>query len=152
MYAGCLHKGCVGSGRKGWRAFQDNFGRLNTASGDEAAAPAQTAGSSATLPGLTDLGNAKRLVQRFGQEIKYVPSWSKWLSYNGKRWELDETGRIMRLAEEAVADIFGEAASENDAERSRKLYKHAVKSESSRSLHAMVSLASSEPGYDRTYP
>ena len=146
VYAGCLHKGCVGSGRKGWRAFQDNFGRLNTASGDEAAAPAQTAGSSATLPGLTDLGNAKRLVQRFGQEIKYVPSWSKWLSYNGKRWELDETGRIMRLAEEAVADIFGEAASENDAERSRKLYKHAVKSESSRSLHAMVSLASSEPG------
>lgn len=146
VYAGCLHKGCVGSGRKGWRAFQDKFGRLNTASGDGDGTPSQVIGSSAASPGLTDLGNAKRLVQRFGEDVKYVPSWSKWLSYTGKRWELDETGRIMRLAEEAVADIFGEAAAENDAERSRKFYKHAVKSESAGSLHAMVGLAANEPG------
>tara|TARA_R110002110_G_scaffold1039_1_gene4071 strand:+ start:1151 stop:3625 length:2475 start_codon:yes stop_codon:yes gene_type:complete len=145
VYAGCLHQKCVGSGRKGWRAFQSKFGKFRGGKSEEDG-PAQNAGSTSSVPGLTDLGNAKRLVEKFGHEVKWVPSWRKWVNYTGKRWELDDTGRIMRLAEETTADVFMEAASENDTNRSEKLYKHAVRSESAGSLHSMVTLASSEAG------
>lgn len=146
VYAGCQHNDCVGSGRKGWRAFQDKFGRFKPSGSSDDDGPAQISGSSGNAPGLTDLGNAKRLVQKFGHDIKFIPSRKKWVSYNSKSWELDETGRIMRLAEEAVADIFLDAAAENDSAKSERMYKHAVRSESSGSLHSMVLLASSEAG------
>ena len=146
VYAGCLHSNCVGSGRKGWRAFQDKYGKFRSSSSGDDDGPKQQVGSTAQMPGLTDLGNAKRLSTKFGREIKYIPSWKKWLTWNGKRWEMDETGRTMRLAEETVADIFIEASSQSDSNRAEKLFKHAVKSESAGSLHSMVSLASNELG------
>jgi hypothetical protein len=48
----------------------------------------------------TDLGNAKRLVARHGENIRFVPQWEKWIVWNGSRWQVDSDGAIMRLAKE----------------------------------------------------
>ena len=94
---------------------------------------------------LTDLGNARRLCRFFGQDIRYIHAWGKWLCYDGTAWRMDETGAIHRLARETVRMMYTEAAQLDGAARTN-LAKHAIKSERASSLAAMVSLARSEPG------
>lgn len=95
---------------------------------------------------LTDLGNARRFVAQHGQNIRYCHAWGKWLLWDGKRWIKDGTGGIYRKAKGTVAKIYAEAANAVDSEERKALAKHATKSESESRIHAMVSLAESEPG------
>ena len=95
---------------------------------------------------LTDLGNAERLVQRYGQNIRYSEERKRWLIWNGRVWEWDYGAKIMSLAKETTRNILREAADEKDDEQRKALIKHAIRSESDRRLTAMVSLAQSEPG------
>ena len=44
--------------------------------------------------GLTDLGNAERLVQRHGKNIGYCHGSREWMIWTGKRWTHDRTGEI----------------------------------------------------------
>lgn len=53
----------------------------------------------------TDLGNAKRLIDRHGQDIRYVPAWSRWIIWDGHRWEPDELGKIDLLVSDTVEQI-----------------------------------------------
>jgi putative DNA primase/helicase len=94
----------------------------------------------------TDLGNAQRLVQRHGQDLRYCWDWGRWLVWDGARWSVDATAEVFRRAKNTVTSIYGEAAhSPHDSER-KELAKHAIKSESRDRLRAMVELAQSEPG------
>ena len=95
---------------------------------------------------LTDLGNAERLVQRYGQNIRYSEERKRWLIWNGRVWEWDYGAKVMSLAKETARNILREAADEKDDEQRKALIKHAMRSESDRRLTAMVSLAQSEPG------
>ncbi len=61
---------------------------------------------------LTDLGNAKRLVSRSGTLIRYCFPWRKWLVWDGQRWRIDDSGQPDRLAKDAIAALFREAACE----------------------------------------
>lgn len=49
----------------------------------------------------TDMANAAWFVERFGEHIRYVTTWKKWLAFDGKRFALDESG-VMRLAMRAA--------------------------------------------------
>lgn len=97
---------------------------------------------------LTDLGNAERLAQRHGQDIRYVRGdgdSGDFFIWDGSRWVRDCQGEVMRRARETTRSIYEEVASEeNDGDR-RQIRKHAVKSESERSLRAMVELVTSDP-------
>lgn len=94
---------------------------------------------------LTDLGNAKRLVRRHVQDIRYCASWNQWLVWDGRKWHRDDTGEIYRLAKTTVLSIYEEAAQTlNDDER-RELIRWARLSESQGHLMAMVELAATEP-------
>jgi Bifunctional DNA primase/polymerase, N-terminal/Primase C terminal 2 (PriCT-2) len=42
----------------------------------------------------TDLGNARRLVERHGEDIRFVYEWRKWIIWNGNRWEIDSDGAV----------------------------------------------------------
>lgn len=95
---------------------------------------------------LTDLGNARRFIAQHGKEIRYCHGWGKWLLWDGVRWIKDDTGGIYRKAKGTVAKIYAEAANAVDSEERKSLAKHATKSESESRIHAMVSLAESEPG------
>lgn len=103
-------------------------------------------GEAAKSYNLTDMGNAQRLVDRHGQEVRFCHTWNKWLTQDGRRWIKDDTGEVMRRAKDTVRGIYGEAARTTDDEVRKALVSHARKSESESKLRAMVSLAQSEPG------
>ena len=92
----------------------------------------------------TDLGNARRLVKRHGEDIRYIPEWGKWIIWQGGRWEIDGDGAIMRHAKETVEAMFFEAMHLSSKEERDALLKHAIKSQGETRLKAMVALAQSE--------
>jgi len=114
---------------------------------------------------LTDRGNALRLVQRHGGDLRYCHPWSKWLLWDGKRWRLDDMGGIMARAKETIAHAYREAAEQlkqlaagleggagADPERDmqklalQRTVKHFLASEATKALRAMVDSAQSEAG------
>lgn len=95
--------------------------------------------------GLTDAGNARRLVRLHGKDFRYSPSLG-WLVWDGTRWCKDTERKLMQLAKNTAQSILIEAANEKDDTRRQALAKHAAKSEGWRALEAMIELAKSEPG------
>ncbi len=53
--------------------------------------------------GLTDRSNSRRFLKAYGDRVRFVFPWGKWLVWDGTRWQLDDGGAVMRLAM-AVAD------------------------------------------------
>jgi P4 family phage/plasmid primase-like protien len=92
----------------------------------------------------TDMGNAARLAQRHGRDLKCV-SGVGWLVWNGARWLRDETGEVERRAKETVRAMYDEAAATEDDAARLALVNHARKSEGVYRITAMVTLARSEP-------
>ena len=103
---------------------------------------------------LTDLGNAERLVNKYGDTIRYNVDSNKWLIWNGMRWESDNTGEIDRMARRTIRGIADEiktlydklqTASSDDAKsihtRIDELNKHMKTSEAKYRLDAMTALA-----------
>ena len=129
-----------------------------------------------TREDLTDLGNARRLVRLYGQNLCYVEAWG-WMTWDGKRWQKDETGAVMRLAKRTALTFYqdaarhleraaeatkaagnasatgneaGEKAAKERADNATKLAKdlsnHAKRCQARSQLENMVKLAASEPG------
>ena len=93
---------------------------------------------------LTDLGNAERLVDQFGNDILYCYDWKKWLVWDGKRWAIDREGNIRQKAKKAVRAIYREIESASDKSEKKDIFNHAMKSESDAKIRAMISLAQDE--------
>jgi hypothetical protein len=92
----------------------------------------------------TDLGNARRLVRRHGENIRFIPEWQKWIVWSGNSWEIDNDGAVVRLAKETVVAMYSQALRIVDDSQRSALIKHAVKSQAEPRLRAIVSLAESE--------
>lgn len=94
----------------------------------------------------TDVGNAQALVAAHGQDMRYVPRWKTWIVWDGRRWCRDETGEVERRAKSVVRGWMHEAKTMEDKDARAALMKHALRSESSNRIRAMIDLARSEPG------
>jgi len=94
---------------------------------------------------LTDLGNAHRLVAQHGHELRYVQEWG-WMVWDGRRWDLDRTGAVMRRAKATALAIAAEAETAPDDKAVAKILAWARASQSRGRLEAMIALAMSEPG------
>lgn len=94
---------------------------------------------------LTDMGNAQRLVARYGHLLHYCHPWHKWLAWDGTRWRVDDTGAVVRYAKATARAIFQEAAEARSDDQARALSKWAVRSQAEARLGAMIALAQSEP-------
>ena len=92
----------------------------------------------------TDLGNAQRLVERYGKLMRYVHEWGRWIVWDGKRWAPDRTGQVQRFAKDTVHQMHVLAADKNRSDR-KALSMWAFRSEAEARLAAMVSLARTEP-------
>jgi putative DNA primase/helicase len=92
---------------------------------------------------LTDLGNARRLVRLHGSDLRYDSKRGMWIVWDGVRWVEDSEAQAMRLAKDVPSAMIVEAASLTDEDRTA-LLKHAIRSESAKSLRAMLDLAKSE--------
>lgn len=84
----------------------------------------------------TDDGNAQRLVDAIGGELRYVPQRDRWLTWAGSRWSWDELGEVTERAREVVRGIRP-----GDDEQ---LAKHRLKSLSRGSIASAVDLAQSD--------
>jgi len=89
----------------------------------------------------TDLGNAERLVERYGKDLRYVFSWNSWLVWDGRRWKRDSTLQVKRWAHLTVRNIYTEAANATDEEQRKKLSKWAMTCEGRQRIEAMIALA-----------
>jgi putative DNA primase/helicase len=91
----------------------------------------------------SDIANGKRLVARHGADLRFTPE-RGWLVFDGRRWAVDEKGiAVQALAKETAVSIFDDI---KDAPDRASLMKHATRSQSKRSIEAMIWLARSEPG------
>src|ERR1035437_2284799 len=107
-------------------------------------APSSTGTRVAEIDFHTDLGNARRLVIRHGENIRYIPEWNKWIVWNNFRWEIDEDGAVMRLAKETVEAMYSEALTLANEQNRTALLRRAIRGQAEARLKAMVSLAESE--------
>lgn len=94
----------------------------------------------------TDLGNAERFVARFGRDVRYLPAWKRWILWDGRRWAIDETLGITRLAKDVVRHMYEEAGQLETSAARKELVGWAVKSEQAAKLRAMLELVQAEPG------
>ena len=94
----------------------------------------------------TDVGNAERLVARYGDEVRYVPAWGTWLVWDGCRWSPDRNNGVILRAKKTIRALRGEAdrLPVGDWRRS-PLLDHTRRSERAERLRAMVQLAESDP-------
>ena len=91
---------------------------------------------------LTDATNAARLLREQGKNIRYNAAWKKWVVWNGKYWETDESGAMVHeKGLETVRNIYDELLKTNDHRERMEIEKFAMISESVRRREAFVKAA-----------
>ena len=94
---------------------------------------------------VTDMGNALRMKDYFGDDLLYCHSWGKWLIWDSTRWRIDDTGKIMSTAKEVARRILVESTIPGiKPDRVEKLAKWGATTQNRSRLEAMVALAQSE--------
>lgn len=133
----------VEQAREALAAIEGAKQRESYGNGRTAVQSTRAQAQAAAVRAKTDLGNAERLVDAHGPELRHVAGIG-WLAWDGRRWAPDADGAVVRAAKETVRAIYDEAARLEDDDARRALAAHAVKSESRARLEAMVALAESE--------
>lgn len=87
---------------------------------------------------MTDTGNAHRMYDKFGHIIKYSYNRKKWYFWDGKKWRLDETGEIKKLADIVCEDIKHEAFMEPDEKTQAEKLKWANRTAGSKNKESMI--------------
>ena len=88
----------------------------------------------------TDLGNAERLVEHASAELRYVHKMGAWIYWDGRRWARDDSAETIRRAKRMVRELARCAPQVRDEKRRDRLLRHAMCSESSGKLKAMLEL------------
>lgn len=94
----------------------------------------------------TDSGNAERLVDQYGDVIRFCHPWGVWLAWDGQRWKRDELGAVEGMSKSVARSIYGEIPTGATKEERATILKHAIKSESAAGRAAMIRWARSEGG------
>jgi hypothetical protein len=59
-------------------------------------------------PAFTDEALALRFAERHAHDLRYVAPWSKWLAWDGTRWQFDDTLRAFDLARKVCREAAAE--------------------------------------------
>jgi putative DNA primase/helicase len=89
----------------------------------------------------SDLGNAERFVDMFGNTVRWCPARKSWMVYDDKRWAWDERGQIVKLAHQTARSIHNDAAAEPDPAKQREITKFAISSQNEGRISGMLSQA-----------
>jgi putative DNA primase/helicase len=89
---------------------------------------------------LSELGYARRLIAVYGDRIRYVPAWRRWLIWDGQRWAHDSTGQAARWAKSIARRVTADAiAAGSQVSLARR-------DESSAGIAGALTLAGTEEG------
>jgi putative DNA primase/helicase len=95
---------------------------------------------------LTELGNAERFVDMFGEIVRFIPEFNSWVTWTGIHWRFSRLGEIEQLAKRTIRSIYQDAADTKDDSQRDCLIKHAKYSEKQISISNLLKLASNELG------
>lgn len=90
--------------------------------------------------GRTDRANSRRFLNQHGDKVRFCHPWSKWLVWDGARWQIDDGGAVMRLAM-ATADSVWHDAKEF---LTKDVVDFAVATSGHGKLNAMLKLAAAD--------
>lgn len=100
-------------------------------------------------PFTDDVGNARAFLQRYGQNIIYVPLWKAWLIWDGKRWARDNKDDVKKMAvhfvEHDMMEIFKTI---KDGDKQRNYLRWMSQSRASFKVDAMLSVVQKLIGED----
>ncbi len=106
-----------------------------------------------TPKGTTEAMNARRFAVRFGPDARYVEPWNKWLTWDGKRWRIDDCRAVDAMAKEIGRELWKEHEeltadmdSEEDNSAIKQMAAFCRASNSDHGLRALLAIARSEPG------
>jgi len=94
----------------------------------------------------TDMGNAQRMAEHHGDDVRHSWEQNRWYVWDRMRFQEDRTGAIETRAKRTIRSIYVEAAKVDDEDKRNQLIKHGQKSEAAQRVSAMISLTRSEPG------
>jgi len=106
-------------------------------SDDEIAAIASWVMNSGLQHPLTDLGNSERFSKQHKHHARWCEEKGCWLIWNGQYWVTDKDLQIVKYAHDTVRSINDEARNCSENEEF-SIKRHALRSESSMRIHAML--------------
>lgn len=93
----------------------------------------------------TEFGNAERMLDHYGEGVRYVPEIDGWFMWTGNYWRRAAGVELEHLAKETIRALPDEAKSiESDGERA-EFFKFCAISQRAVMVRNMVSLAQSDP-------
>ena len=94
---------------------------------------------------LTEFGNAERMLDHYGEGVRYVPELDSWFMWTGNYWRRAASVEMEHLAKETIRALPDEAkAIESDDERAA-FFRFCAASQRAVMVRNMVSLAQSDP-------
>ncbi len=94
----------------------------------------------------TEYGYAKRLIAVYGDRLRYVPQWKRWLVWDGQRWAHDASGQAARWAKSIARRVTADALAIEGEKESRAAVNLARRGESSAGVSGALTLAGTEEG------
>ena len=94
----------------------------------------------------TDTGNAERLVRLYGSDIRFCPEAKKWLAWDGRRWNSEDTRHVKRLFKKTMRETHRQAADISDDPQRKAAESHARRSEAAAMISAALTCAEYEDG------
>lgn len=96
-----------------------------------------------TAEGQTDIANAKRLIRLHGENVRYVGPWGKWITFDDKRWLIDDMARVETLAKDVSDNLFHRLITSGVPANSKAM-KFAVATAKMSGIRNMISAARGE--------
>jgi len=93
----------------------------------------------------TDVGNSQRLVDAFGDRLRFDHTRGSWLYWDETRWKPDARSVAMYLARLVARSIHAEATRVDDSNERKALGRWAEQSETVSRIRAMIDLAKADP-------
>jgi putative DNA primase/helicase len=94
----------------------------------------------------TELGYARRLIKVYGDRLRYVPAWNRWLVWDGQRWAHDSTGQAQRWMKVIARRLTSDALANEDEQQRKAAMSLARRGESAPGIRGALTLASTEKG------
>jgi putative DNA primase/helicase len=92
----------------------------------------------------TELGYARRLVAVYGDRLRYVPAWRRWLIWDGQRWAPDGSGQAARWMKAIARRLTADALATEDTQARKTALSLARRGESAAGISGALTLASTE--------
>jgi P4 family phage/plasmid primase-like protien len=167
LSAQCFHSSCSG---RGWQEFRQAIGeplrehwdppkqprQQGAADGRQTPGPEPSANGTGHMdddgPHLTDQGNARRVVQAHGADLRHCHPWRSWYVWDGTRWRPDDTAEAVRRVKQTQAAFYLQAAKDlvgtegDERKKRRATLDHALMWEDARRIANCLDLMRSEPG------